>query len=123
METQEKEAMIKVNCKTGVWFKFINIEFLWAAQVVCRVFEKYNVSTWITSACDSKHASNSFHYDGMAWDFRIWGVDNPQTPQDEVMDAAKLIRAELHTISPRFRVIYGDPQHLDHIHVEFNTRL
>ena len=111
---------IKIYCKEGVWFKFISYEFLIAARTVYRVLQRYKVIPTVTSACDSKHMPNSWHYKGLAWDFRIWGVDDPKTVQNEVKEAADEIRRQLNEVDFRYDVVYGDEKHLDHIHIEFD---
>jgi hypothetical protein len=104
--------MIKVNCKEGVWFKFITFEFLWCAQAVFNIYQKYEVVPTVTSACDGNHAQSSWHYKGLAWDWRIWGITDPHR-------AAEELREDLGRISAKYKVIFGDPQHLDHIHTEY----
>ncbi len=114
---------MRVYNKEGVYHKSIGPEFLTVCQVFMHVYLKYNVkAVTCTSAWDSKHAPGSYHYKepGLGWDFRIWGVENTTTPRSEVGMAADEIRKELTKYSARYKVIYGDPQHLDHIHVEYH---
>lgn len=113
--------MIRINCKEGVWFKFIDSRFLELARIVYRVYQKYGVEPTVTSACDSTHMTNSYHYQGLGWDWRIWGVDNPSTPQNEVKEAADEIRIEAQKLDHHYDVVYGDPKHLDHIHTEWDA--
>jgi hypothetical protein len=112
--------MIKINCEKGVVFKIIGYEFCTLARIVYRVLQKYNVTPTVTSANDSKHDSNSWHYKDLAWDWRIWGVDDPKTVIDEVKQAADEIRREAQAVDFRYDVIYGDKDHLDHIHTEYD---
>lgn len=101
--------MIKVNCKEGVWFKFISYEFLVAAQIVFQEYSKEEITPTVTSACDGKHMDGSYHYNGMAWDFRIWGLQYPQ-------DTADRIKLALQDLDYRYDVIFE----LDHIHIEYD---
>ena len=107
--------MIKIKCKEGVWFKEINHYFLEAARVVYRIYQTYGVVPTVTSACDGDHLPNSFHFEGLAWDFRIWGLPHPNV-------VANLIREELRKNDFRYDVVFDDPQHLNHIHIEYDTR-
>jgi hypothetical protein len=112
--------MIHVNCKEGIWFRFITFEFLVLARIVYRVFQKYGIIPVVTSACDGKHRADSWHYQGLGWDWRIWGMDDPKTPIDEVKKAADEIRREVQAIDYHYDVVYGDKDHLDHIHTEYD---
>ena len=118
--------MIKVDCKEGVWFKFISYEFLTLARIFCRVYERRELVPTVTSACDSKHQSDSWHYKGLGWDWRIWGVDDPKTLQNEVKEVADEIRREAQAIDYHYDIVYADVRedgtigHLDHIHSEYD---
>ncbi len=112
--------MIKINIKKGVVFNVIGYEFCLLARIIFRIYQKYGAIPAVTSANDSKHAPDSWHYKDLAWDWRIWGVDNPKTPIDEVKQAADEIRQAAQNIDYHYDVIYGDPQHLDHIHTEYD---
>jgi len=105
--------MIKVYCKEGVWFKFISYEFLTLARVVYRVYEAEGIIPTITSACDSQHGEGSLHPRGLAWDWRIWGLKDPQR-------AANEIRREVQAIDYHYDIVFGDEKHLDHIHTEYD---
>jgi len=113
--------MILINCKEGVWFKFIDHHFIELARIVFRVYQKRGVIPVVTSACDGVHMTNSYHYQGLGWDWRIWGIDNSQTPQNEVKEAADEIRTEAQNLDFHYDVIYGDSKHLDHIHTEWDA--
>jgi len=112
--------MIKINVKKGVVFNVIGYEFCTLARIVSRIYEKYNVTPTVTSANDGKHDPDSWHYKDEAWDWRVWGVDNPKTPIDEVKQAADEIRQAAQNIDYHYDVIYGDKDHLNHIHTEFD---
>lgn len=113
--------MVRINVKKGVVFNVIGYEFCTLARIVYRVLQKYNVTPTITSANDSKHVPNSWHYKDLGWDWRTWGLDNPKTPIDEVKQAADEIRQAAQNIDFHYDVIYGDPGHLDHIHTQFTA--
>ena len=107
--------MIKINCKEGVWFKFIDYRFLELARIVYRVYQKYGIEPTVTSACDSTHMANSYHYQGLGWDFRIWGLPDPQAVANE-------IREEAQKLDFHYDIVFGDSRHLDHIHTEWDER-
>ena len=125
--------MIRINVKKGVVFKVIGYEFCTLARIVYRVLERRGIVPTVTSANDGKHLPDSWHYQDLGWDWRIWGVaagpdgplarrDDSITPIDEVKLAADEIRKELQAIDYRYDVIYGDKDHLDHIHTEYDLK-
>jgi len=114
--------VIRINIKKGVVFKVIGYEFCTLARIVFRVLERRGIVPTVTSANDGNHLPDSWHYKDLGWDWRIWGVDDLKTPIDEVSQAADEIRKELQAIDYRYDVIYGDKDHLDHIHTEFNLK-
>ena len=109
-----------INFKIGVWLKFIDYRFLWLAKIIWEVYREYDQIPTVTSACDGKHMANSWHYKGLGWDWRIWGIDDPKTPINEIKEAVDKIREKAKEMSPRYDIVYGDPQHLDHIHSEYD---
>jgi len=117
------KKMIKALIKDRtVWIGEINYELVTVIRVVCRVYVKYNKLPVITSANDSIHAENSLHPKNLAWDFRIWGIDDSTTKEiDEMKICADEIRHELNAIDFRYTVIYGNDEHLDHMHIEYNV--
>jgi len=64
----------------------------------------------LTSAMDRNHSDHSLHYQGMAWDLRIWNAS-----QDDLIIACAGLRDIL---SVEFDVV----QESDHIHVEFDPK-
>jgi len=105
--------MIRINCKEGVWFKFISYEFLTLSRIVFRVYQKYGIIPTVTSACDGKHMEGSLHPKGLAWDWRIWELSSPGQVWDE-------IRHEAQAIDRRYDIVFGDDKHLDHAHTEYD---
>lgn len=104
-----------IRCKKGVFFKYINEHFFALAQIVYDEYQKEYVVPVVTSACDGRHMRTSFHYVGLGWDWRIWGLPNPG-------DVADRIRKRAREISPRYDIVFGDSNHLDHIHTEYDIR-
>jgi len=62
----------------------------------------------LTSAMDRSHSEHSLHYQGKAWDLRIWHIAD-----DDLIIACTILRDILGTEFQVFR----KP---DHIHVEFD---
>jgi len=112
---------LRVKDKT-VWFSEINYEFLVVARCVCRVYSRYNTIPVVTRAAEDAPGSvpNSWHFKGLAWDFRIWGVDDPKTVENEMATCANEIRKELNAIDYRYTVLYGDAGHKNHMHIEYD---
>ena len=104
---------MRIRCKKGVYIKFIDDRFLDMIRVVAWVYRSDKVVPVLTSACDGSHSRNSLHSQGLAWDWRIWGLE-------DVQKTAQEIRKTLQIIDPRYDVVYGDSKHLDHIHIEYD---
>lgn len=105
---------MKLRLKDGVIIKEINEAFLTFCDVVYNVYHKHFVIPTITSANDGEHIETSLHYKNLAWDLRIWGLNNVQEVADE-------LRLALKDESGYWQVVYGDTHHLNHIHVEFDV--
>jgi len=104
-----------IRFKEGVYLKFIDSHFLDLAQIFFEEFQKDGIVPMVTSACDGRHMGSSFHLDGLAWDWRIWGLKNPGATADR-------IRIRARELNPRYDIVFGDQDHLDHIHSEFDIR-
>lgn len=84
-------------------------------------------TVWITSAADGKHSQGSRHYTSEAFDIRVknvkgfkWSLMGDWKFNQRVADWAEAIRFEL---GSKYDVVYGDAQHLDHIHCEFDPKI
>lgn len=104
-----------IRFKEGVYIKFIDEKFLNLAQIFFEEYEKDGVVPVVTSACDGRHMVESFHPDGLGWDWRTWGLKDPGATADR-------IRVRARQLNSRYDIVFGDPQHIDHIHSEFDTR-
>src|SRR4030042_3179698 len=120
--------MIKLLIKDRtVWIGEVNYEFVTAIRVVCRIYQRRNKVPVLTSGNDATHSKDSWHYKNLGWDFRVWGIDNPDTKQiDEMEICANEIREELKSIDYHYDVIYKDKKpdgtygHTDHMHIEYD---
>uniref|UniRef100_A0A6M3LK27 Peptidase n=1 Tax=viral metagenome TaxID=1070528 RepID=A0A6M3LK27_9ZZZZ len=110
----ESEGML-VKVKDGVCFSEINFYLFLCCYMVSNVFRENGVVPTITSACDGRHKEGSLHYKGLAWDWRIWGLYYPEV-------VAWQIRERLQGVDKNYDVVYGDKDHLDHIHIEYDLK-
>lgn len=117
---------IAIKDKT-VWIGELNEQFITACRVVDRIYSNHNIVPVITSGNDAKHLEDSWHYQNLGWDFRIWGIDDPTTKQiDEMEIVANEIRHDLQAIDYRYDVVYKDLRedgtygHTDHMHIEYD---
>jgi len=74
--------------------------------------EEQKTEATITGAAYEEYKKGSYHDRGYAWDVRIDGIPHPLLYVCE-------IRSALKHIDSRFRVVYGDANHTDHIHIEY----
>ena len=82
------------------------------ALIVERVFDSYGYAAVITAAGDGTHKPDSFHYRGLALDFRTKHVTNPEHKAAIVA----LIREEL----PQCLVLLEDlGKQNEHLHVQY----
>lgn len=109
-----------------VWIGEINEQFLTACRIVERIYLKHSKIPVITSGNDGKHDPASCHYKNLGWDFRIWGINDPTTVEDEMEICAIEIRHDLQAIDFHYDVIYKNVQadgtigHKDHMHIEYD---
>jgi len=64
----------------------------------------------ITGADDTIYPIGGIHQAGYAWDLRIHDIHAPA-------QLASWLLVQLKAIDKNYKVLYGDPGHLDHIHV------
>jgi len=106
---------MRVDIKPGVRLKEINDHLVTVCRIVAEVEASYNVIPTITSGCDGAHMPGSYHFDGEAWDFRTRDLLDPWT-------VASMVRDRLKGISKAYDVVYGDKDHIDHIHIEWDKK-
>ena len=79
------------------------------------VLDAYHFATkiktvWITSANDSRHMDGSLHYEDLAIDLRVWGVDKEQ--RTEIVEYLRYI------LSDDYDILDED----DHLHLEYDPK-
>lgn len=93
--------------KEGVNLTGLQPEALFGVDRCLDVFHARGLPLTITSARDGRHGKHSHHFKGLAWDIRIWEIE------DEVAQVCNELREAL---GPDYQVI----QEPDHIHVEYD---
>jgi len=101
-----------VRVKDCVRFKCIPRQFLTLWEVLYSAANMQGVEATITGAAYEEYKKGSYHDKGYAWDVRIQEIPHPLQYVCE-------IRCALERIDWRYRVVYGDAKHTDHIHVEY----
>lgn len=114
-KNMNKTPYILFNCKKGVWFKFMGHLFLDLTRIVYEEYQKDWTTPTVTSAGDGRHRQGSLHPFGLAWDWRIWGLKDPGRTADRIRKKAK-------KLDVCYDIIFGDKEHLDHIHSEYDVR-
>ena len=106
--------MIRV--KKGVVFKAFRPEILELIVAITEISIRGGFDIWITSANDSKHRPNSYHFEDLAIDLRIRNLSEEELK--------KLIEC-LHDLGryiPQNHEYYDVVLEKDHIHIEFDMR-
>ena len=101
-----------VQLKECVRFRFIPIEFLDLCEALSECAGAQGKQPTITGAAYEDYPKNSYHQKGYAWDIRIADIPNP-------LEYACCLCSRLKEISNQYRLLFGDEQHTDHIHIEF----
>lgn len=97
----------RLHLKDGVRLIGLQPEAIAGVDYCLKVFHNRGLPMTLTSCRDGKHSRFSHHYKGLAWDIRIWDIEN------EVEEVCAELRLALGT---DYQVI-REP---DHIHVEYD---
>lgn len=95
-----------------VHFKHIPWEMVDMFRAVLLAAESQGVRAIITGAAGKAYPKGKVHAEGYGIDVRTSGIPDPG-------GFAGDIRRTLRAVSPHYVVLYGDEQHLDHIHIGF----
>lgn len=106
---------MKINIKPGVVIKEINGQLLHVCVTIFYVWNKRGAIPTMTSAAEGSHGPQSLHPLGLAWDWRVWGVP-------DIKEAVAELGSLLNKEGNDYDVVYGDPAHLDHVHVEYDPK-
>lgn len=107
--------MAHLTIKPGVDINGLQAVMWRAAADVAEVYEEFGLPCIITSALDGRHSAKSFHYVGLALDFRTHVI--PKGTEQAVADRV------VQKLGPKFDVILealDTPN--EHLHVEFDEK-
>lgn len=96
----------------NVRFRLIPLEMMHMFWAISFAAAKQGIEPTITGAAYESYPQGKVHDRGYAIDVRTAGVPDPE-------NYAYTIRRYLETVSPHYVVLYGDKQHLNHIHIGF----
>lgn len=98
--------------KSCVRFKSLPEEFIDVWEALREAGKAQNRNVTITGAAYEKYEKGSYHDKGYAWDVRITNIP------DKIAFVC-LIYFRLINIDERYRIVYGDANHTDHVHIEY----
>ena len=104
---------MKIFIKDGVRFDEINQYAFVVFQAVYAVFQTFDREVVVTSAADGKHSERSYHYDNLAWDFRLY-------PSVKSRLIFRAVRKTLKKISSYYDVVYELTKDNEHLHIEYD---
>ena len=93
-----------------VRLKLISDEMIAVCRAVWNAYQADGMIPVMTGAADENYRPGGAHVAGRGWDFRVRGLAHPDVVAAE-------IRTQLESSPGHYTVLYGDAQHLDHIHV------
>lgn len=97
----------------NVRFKIIPYEMVAMFDCLLALGKALNVEPVITGAAYEDYPEGKVHDQGYGLDVRTANLPEPKDFADQLK---RLLRA----VSPHYKVLYGDEQHLDHIHIGFS---
>ena len=101
-----------IELKDCVRFRCLPQEILPVLKELNAAGETQGFVPVITGAAYENYPEGSYHELGYAWDVRISNVPDR-------LEFACRLNNNLGIVDPRYRVVYGDENHTDHIHIEY----
>jgi len=101
-----------IKIEPQVRFKIIPFEMINMFEAILFAAGKQGVEPTITGAAFEDYPKGKVHDQGYAIDIRVFDIPDPGVYAHEIVQY-------LGTVSPHYKVLYGDPAHLDHIHIGF----
>lgn len=96
-----------------VTFKHIPYEMVHMFMAILLAAERQGVQPVITGAAGTFYPEGKVHRMGYAIDVRTLNLKDPRPFVHDV-------ETYLRTVSPYYKVLYGNDKHLDHIHIGFS---
>jgi len=101
-----------IKIEPQVRFKIIPFEMIKMFEAILFAAGNQGVEPTITGAAFEKYPKDKVHDQGYAIDVRVSDIPDRREYAHDIM---RLLGA----VSPHYKVLYGDKQHLDHIHIGF----
>ena len=108
---ENKRALIQV--LENVRFKVIPYEMVVMFDALLACGKVQGFQPVITGASDENYPVGKVHDQGYAIDVRTSNIPDVKAFVEGLHNC-------LGSLSPRYKVLYGDPSHLDHIHIGFS---
>lgn len=106
---------MNILCKNTVHLKAIDTKLITVCHVVYGLTRQGRGQVFLTSGTDGEHGKNSYHPDGLAWDFDK--LDDYFTKWE-----VRHIKMTLKVIDPFYDVVYENEIGNEHLHVEYDQR-
>ena len=106
---------MKIQIKPGVVILELNAPLFHLAYTAYDIWKRRGLIPTITSGAEGHHMAGSLHPLGLAWDLRVRDLTDPAIVAQELREMLNLKEHD-------FDIVYGDSQHLDHIHVEYDPK-
>ena len=101
-----------IQVEKNVRFKYIPYEMVVIFDALLAVGKVHGVQPVITGAAYENYPIGKVHDQGYGLDVRVRGLKDPEA-------FAQGLRYALGTLSPHYKVLYGDTGHKTHIHIGF----
>lgn len=105
--------------KPGVKLTGLQPQTVLAICIADGVFSRRGIECVVTSGNDGTHKEGSFHYRGLAADFRLKHIVNPEERKRVVAE----IRTNCGTLGTQYDVLHeGAGTDNEHLHIEYDAK-
>jgi len=105
---------MSLHFKDGVTLDGIQPITISGIHTAATVYESWGLDLVVTSVTDGKHSEGSLHYEGLAFDCRIWAIPEHIMPS--------FMRHLKETLGPSWDVVWHPVTHKTHIHIEYDPK-
>ena len=109
----KKRLRSLIQVEKGVRFRYIPYEMVVMFDALLACGKVQGVEPVITGAAYENYPVGKVHDQGYAVDVRTSNLPDPKGFAEGI---DKVLRA----VSPHYKVLYGDPSHLNHIHIGYS---